>query len=350
MLLNPVQARAVLDYAARERFSILAVNADSPACIQDVIESARLAKAPVIVETSLWQLKGHSFGAGDALRGLRRYLADVTALAEDPAYAEVPVFFHTDHIKGPETVRIISAAISGSELRHQGTVTSLRASSISLDASEFSEQQNIDTLSGLIQHAKDHGLPVTCEMEAGVDDGITEPEIIERLVSGVERRHPGYLALFAPGIGTQHGFSADGFPTFSPAAVARAKQLIEGICGRTMGIAMHGSTGLSDQNLRDAVAAGVTKVNWSSESLLIRSTAAKDYWAANAGKIDPASKEFKNAAMDNGVSTAIAKAYLPIIGNKYAVLGSAGKAPGCLAAAGVAVSARACAAAWFRDQ
>lgn len=333
MLLDPVQTRAVYDLAARERFAILAVNADSPACIVDVLEAARLAQAPVIVETSLWQLKGHSFGMGDPLRGLARYLADISVLAEDPAYAAVPVIFHTDHIKGPDTERIISAAISGLPLRNQCSAMLLRASSISLDASELSEAQNIELLSSLIRHAQAHHLPVTCEMEAGVDDGITDPAVIERLVTGLERRHPGYLALFAPGIGTQHGFSADGFPTFSPAAVAAAKALSEKICGRTIGIALHGSTGLGEAQLRAAVAAGVTKVNWSSESLLIRATAALDYWSANSARIDPQQREFKVTAMDNGVQSAVAQVYVPLVRQRMTTLGSAGRAAACLTAA-----------------
>ena len=44
MLLDPLQARAVYALAARERFAILAVNADSPACIADVLEAARLKR------------------------------------------------------------------------------------------------------------------------------------------------------------------------------------------------------------------------------------------------------------------------------------------------------------------
>lgn len=329
MLLDPLQARTLYALAARERFAILAVNADSPACIADVLEAARLADAPVIIETSLWQLKGHSFGGGDPLRGLARYLADLSVLAEDPAYAQIPVLFHTDHIKGPDTVRIISAALSGVKLRHQRSTAVLRASSISLDASELSEEQNIATLSTLIEHAKAHGQPATCEMEAGVDDGVTELAMIERLVGGLELRHPGYLALFAPGVGTQHGFASGGFHGFSTAAIADAKRLIERICGRPMGIALHGSTGLGTEQLRAGVAAGVTKVNWSSESLFVRASAAKSWWAANGDKIDTTHRDFKATAMDNGVQSAVAAAYVPVVRQRLEILGSAGRGALC---------------------
>jgi fructose-bisphosphate aldolase class II len=337
MLLNPTQSRAVLALAGRERFALLAVNADSPAAVQDALDAAREAQAPIIIETSLWQLKGRSFGAGDARRGLARFLAQLALTADDPAYAAVPVLYHTDHIKGPETLPLLSAAIDGVTLRE----ARLRASTISLDSSALSEEENIATIGALCRHAAGRGLDLTLEMEAGVDDGLTPPEVTERLLGGVEGAHPGYLALYAPGVGTRHGFSAAGFPAFSPDAVARARGLASRVCGRAIGIALHGSSGLTAQELTDAVAAGVTKVNWSSESLLIRSRAAAAYYAANADKLDGLAKDFKATAMDDGVQSAVSRAYVPEVVARLRTLGGAGRAAACLAAVGIAAAAAA---------
>jgi fructose/tagatose bisphosphate aldolase len=113
MLLTPPQARALLETAVAQKFAILAVNADSHAAVTDCLEAARECDAPIIIETSLWQLTGRGFGAGDPILGLARYLADLAALAESERYREVPAIFHTDHIKGPDTIRILSAAIRG---------------------------------------------------------------------------------------------------------------------------------------------------------------------------------------------------------------------------------------------
>ena len=62
MLLSPTQSRAALRCALEHQFAILAVNADSPAAITDCLEAARECDAPIIIETSLWQLTGRSFG------------------------------------------------------------------------------------------------------------------------------------------------------------------------------------------------------------------------------------------------------------------------------------------------
>lgn len=314
-LLNPVQSRALLQAAVEQRFAILAVNADSHAAVTDCLEAARECQAPIIIETSLWQLTGRSFGNGDPILGLARYLVDLTALAESERYRGVPVIFHTDHIKGPDTVRILSAAIRG---------VPPRASTISLDSSELSEEENIEHICQLCEIAKEAGVPLTLEMEAGVDAGVTKIEVAERLLGAVESKHPGYLALWAPGVGTQHGLSEKGYP-FSVEAVAKHQKRASEICGRPVGLALHGSSGLKESDLRAGVAAGVAKVNWSSESLLIRSQAAQEYFATHAAELEKTHKSWKAAAMDNGVQSFVAARYVRKVAERIRILGGEGK-------------------------
>ncbi|MFN0068102.1 MAG: class II fructose-bisphosphate aldolase [Limisphaerales bacterium] len=314
-LLNPVQAHALLRSATEERFAILSVNADSHAAVTDCLEAARECEAPIIIETSLWQLTGRSHGNGDPILGLARYLADLTALAGSERYRGVPVMFHTDHIKGPETLGVLSAAIRG---------VPQRASTISLDSSELSEAENITLICRLCEIAKEAGLALTLEMEAGVDAGVTEIEVAERLLGAVESKHPGYLALWAPGVGTQHGLSDKGYP-FSAEAVAKHQKRASEICGRPIGLALHGSSGLKESDLRAGVAAGVAKVNWSSESLLFRSQAAQEYYATHTAELEKTHKAWKATAMDNGVQSFVAARYVPRVAERIRVLGGAGK-------------------------
>ncbi len=314
-LLTPIQARALVQTAVEQRFAILAVNADSHAAVTDCLEAARECVAPIIIETSLWQLNGRSFGVGDPILGLARYLADLTALAESERYCGVPVIFHTDHIKGPDTVRILSAAIRG---------VPQRASTISLDSSEMTEAENIEQISRLCTIATEAGVPLTLEMEAGVDAGVTEVEVADRLLGAVESKHPGHLALWAPGVGTQHGLSDKGYP-FSADAVAKHQKRASEICGRPIGLALHGSSGLKESDLRSGVLAGVAKVNWSSESLLIRSQAAQEYYATHTAELEKTHKAWKATAMDNGVQSFVGALYVPKVIERIRILGGAGK-------------------------
>ncbi len=120
MLCTPLQSRIVFQHALQHEYAILAINADSHAAIVDCLVAADLVGAPVIIETSLWQLKGRSFGADDAVMGLARYISSLMILANSDRFKHIPVIFHTDHIKGPETINILKSAICGIEFGAPG--------------------------------------------------------------------------------------------------------------------------------------------------------------------------------------------------------------------------------------
>jgi len=326
MLLTPDETRRLFAVARERRFAVLAINADSPSAIGDALEAARASDAPLLIETSLWQLTGRSFGLGDAVLGMTRYLAELSALAVSERYAAVPVAFHTDHIKGPETLPLLTAAIAGLPLTHHEHRIELRPSSVSLDSSQLSEAENLTHAEALCAAADAAGYRLCLELEAGVDDGVTELAVTERIVDGIERTHPGQLCLWAPGLGSRHGFTDEGFPAFSPAAVAEHVACAEAITGRPMGIALHGSSGLPIDAMQQAVANGVVKVNWSSESLLLRGQAARAYYREHGERIEPGAEGFKAAAMDNGVASFVAERYVPVVCQRIEQLGAAGHA------------------------
>lgn len=317
MLLKPEQTRELYAHAVTHRYAVLAVNADSPAALTDCLIAAKECDAPIIIETSLWQLTGHSFGAGDPILGLDRYLAELSVLAGSERFSSVPVVYHTDHIKGPDTFGILSHAIRR------------EASSVSLDSSEMTSEENIEMMDRLCSFAGENDLDATLEMEAGVDDGVTPLEEAQTLFGGVEQRHPGRLALWAPGVGTKHGLGAD-LGGFDPGAIRAHRDRASELAGRPIGIALHGSSGLSEEQLAAGVASGVAKVNWSSESLLLRSEAAASYFDENRERLAKSHPDFKATAMDNGLQQWISAAYVPKVKARIESLGGNGKASGFL--------------------
>ncbi|HEY1764738.1 MAG TPA: class II fructose-bisphosphate aldolase [Opitutaceae bacterium] len=331
MLLDPIQSRALFADALRRRYAILAVNADSHAAVTDCLEAARNAEAPLIIETSLWQLEGHAYGNGDAHLGLARYLAELAVLATSDRYGHLPVVFHTDHIKGPKTIGILTAALVGLPLSLSSGQGLLRASTLSLDASSLTDDENIDLICRLADVAQTAGLPATFEMESEVDEGHTPPERTRRLITAVEARHPGVVWLWAPGLGTQHGLGAGGYPHFRVDLVEANVRLLKELTGRDVGIALHGSSGLDEGALASAARAGVVKVNWSSESLQCRSTAARDYYASSKEELSPGHSRWKAAAMDNGVQGFISARYVPKVAGRMRLLGGAGRGPAFVA-------------------
>ena len=326
MLLNPLQARTVFAHALDHHYAILAVNADSPAAINDCLAAARSVNAPIIVETSLWALTSHSFGMGDAWLGMKRFMTHLELMANDPRYAGIPVFYHTDHIKGAQALPLLNDAVRGLEINMGGSSFKLSPSSISLDSSELSETENVNAILELCRAAQASNRPVTLEMEAGVDDGVTPLEITERLIAPVENEFPGAIHLWAPGVGTKHGFSETGFPAFSSEAVGEQRAFVKNLIGRDIGLALHGSSGLPDADLQRAVQAGVIKVNWSSESLEIRSHLARDYYAQFGMQLERTHPKFKETAMDNGVQQFVSSGYVAKVAARIALLGGTDQA------------------------
>lgn len=326
MLLNPLQARALFAHALQHRYALLAVNADSPAALNDCLEAAAQCRAPIIIEASLWQLTGHSFGAGDPLLGMARYLAHLELQASSDRYRQIPVLFHTDHIKGPQALPLLKRVLAGIPAQFGETAVSLTPSTLSLDSSELTEAENIAAACELCAHAGEHNRSITLEMEAGVDEGVTPLQVTERLIGAVEARYPGCVYLYAPGVGTRHGYSEDGYPTFSAAAIQAHRERAAELTGRPIGIALHGSSGLGEAALRDAVAAGVVKVNWSTESLQIRSAAAREYYTRSAERLERGHPQFKATAMDDGLQRHIAQEYVPRVSERIRLLGGEGMA------------------------
>jgi hypothetical protein len=83
---------------------------------------------------------------------------------------------------------------------------------------------------------------------------------------------------------------------------------------------------LSEASLRAAVGAGVVKVNWSSESLHIRSQAARDFYSTHTVELEKTHPQWKATAMDAGVQGFISKRYAPRLIERLEVLGSTGRA------------------------
>ena len=340
MLLTPPQARKLFEYCVQEKFAVLAVNADSPAALYDCLTAARNLGAPIMIETSQWQLEGISFGSGDPGRGLALYFAHLSILASSEEFEGVPVALHTDHIRGPRTREILKQAVEGYPFvagalgagdgigGSPGHTVRLSPSSISLDASKLTPEENIELMCSLIETSRACGRPVTLEMEAGLDSGYTTPAEVETLVMGVERRHPGYLALFAPGLGNRHGYSKEGYPDFRPETVQANAELVRRLTGRPIGIVLHGSSGLSEGQVSQAVAHGLTKMNWSTDGLILRSAAAREYYEARREQLVPGHGVFKETAMDNGVGRYVSARFVPKIESLIRVLNGEGKAAG----------------------
>ena len=243
------------------RYGVPAFNVLDDLSIEAVLAAAAQERSPVILQTSVKTVR--SYG--------RRQLHGVFEVLV--AEAEVPVTLHLDHC--PDRA-VISDCLAGG----WGSVL-FDASSSDLDVAE-----NLRQTTEVVAEARRTGAHVEGEIEGiqGVEDDVGSDEASARqgldvAVDFIERTG---VDCFAPAIGNAHGQYA------SPPVLdgQRVTDLVE---ATGVPMALHGGTGLSDEQFTDLIARGCAKVNISTalKEAYMKAALAHLEEAEARGKWDP---------------------------------------------------------------
>ncbi len=163
--------------------------------------------------------------------------AAMIALAEQ---ATVPVAVHLDHAEDTDLCR---------------QAINLGFSSIMYDGSKLPDDDNRATTAQIVQAARAAGVSVEAELgEVGGKDGVhapgarTNPQDAAKFVSdtGVD--------LLAVAVGTSHAMSTRD-AVLDLDLIAAIKDAVP------VPLVLHGSSGVSDSGMQDAIRAGMTKIN-----------------------------------------------------------------------------------------
>ncbi|GAA3666153.1 class II fructose-bisphosphate aldolase [Microbacterium marinilacus] len=176
----------------------------------------------------------------------------------------VPSLVHLDHADDVELV-------------HEAVELGLH--SVMFDASTLPYDENVALTRDVARHCHERGVRVEAELgEVGGKDGVhapgarTDPAEAERFVTATG------IDWLAVAVGTSHAM------TTREAAVDDA--LIGRLAAATPApLVLHGSSGLSDEQLGLAVRAGMTKVNISTHLNALFTDAVRD--AMSEGRVDP---------------------------------------------------------------
>ncbi|WP_285476119.1 class II fructose-bisphosphate aldolase [Amycolatopsis sp. NBRC 101858] len=223
--------------------------------ITAIVEGAALADAPVIVQLSQNAVRYH--GALAPIGG--------AALAAARA-AEARVAVHLDHAESRELVR---------------EAVALGFGSVMFDASKLDYADNVRETREVAAFCHDHGVWVEAELgEIGGKDGVHAPGA---------RTDPGEAAEFAAATGVDALAVAVGS---SHAMLTRDATLDFDLIARLrervpVPLVLHGSSGVSDEGLAEAVRAGMTKVNIATQLNKVFTAAAAGDWRAHPERVDP---------------------------------------------------------------
>lgn len=247
---------AIVDAAAAARQAAAAFNVVTLEQVEGVIAGAQAVSVPAILQISENAVLFH----GGAVRPLA---AACRAAAEE---ASVPIALHFDHVTDLELVA--QAAEAG-------------FSSVMIDASTLPYADNVAVTARVARELHAQGLWVEAELgEVGGKDGAHAPGV---------RTDPGDAAAFVDATGVDALAVAVGS---SHAMRERTATLDHDLIARlhaklAVPLVLHGSSGVPPQELRAAIAAGMTKVNIG--TLLGRSFtgALREALAADPRIIDP---------------------------------------------------------------
>jgi fructose-bisphosphate aldolase class II len=263
-------------------YAIGAFNVNNMEIVQGITEAAKELNAPLILQVS----KGaRAYANPIYLRKL------VEAALEDTG---LPICLHLDH---GDTFETCKDCIDGG------------FTSVMIDGSHHSFEENIAVTKKVVEYAHDHGVVVEAELGrlAGVEDDIkvsaedssyTRPEEVEEFVSktGVDS-----LAI---AIGTSHGafkFKGEpklrfdildeitkilpGFPIVLHGASSVIPEFVEMI--NKYGGDMPGAQGVPEEMLRQAARSAVCKINIDSDLRLAMTGTVRKYFAENPSHFDP---------------------------------------------------------------
>lgn len=227
-----VSITELLQNAQKGHYAVGAFNCNNMEIVQAIVAAAEAEKAPVIIQASQGAIK---------YAGIE-YIAAMTRLAAEKA--SVPVALHLDH--GTSFVQVMHC------VRNSFT-------SVMIDGSKLLLEENIALTNKVIEAVRPLGVSVEAELGkiGGTEDDITvserealftDPADAERFV---QEAHVDALAI---AIGTAHG-QYKGVPKLDFDRLREIRKRID------VPIVLHGSSGVPDEAIREAISLGVCKVN-----------------------------------------------------------------------------------------
>jgi fructose-bisphosphate aldolase class II len=266
--------------AAKEKFAVGAFNVNNMEIIQGIIAAGENQKSPLILQVSA---------------GARRYAGQhyimklMQAALED---TDLPIVLHLDH---------------GQDFEICKEVIDVGFTSVMIDGSHLSFEENIDLTSQVVEYAHSRDVWVEAELGqlAGVEDDVQAEENIytqpEEAVEFVERTGCDSLAI---AIGTSHGAykfqgvprldfdrlqditaRLPGYPLVLHGASSVLPEFVD-MCN-SYGGKVEGARGVPEELLRKSAQSGICKINIDTDIRLAMTAVIRKYMAENPAVFDP---------------------------------------------------------------
>lgn len=253
-----ISSTEMLQIARKNKYAVGAFNVHTLEMLQAVVEAAVETQSPLIIQSTVGTVK--HLGPD--------YIAEAAKVAADRT--GLPIALHLDHCTDFSTI-----------------VQCIRAgyTSVMIDASMFAFEENVERTLKVMEIALAAGVNVEAELGkvGGVEDDIVVAEHEALLADPEDCRlfieRTGVHTL-APAIGTAHGIYK-GEPNIDFNRIAKIAEIVD------VPLVLHGGSGIPAEQVRKAVALGMSKMNVATELRIAFSNAIKDVFSANVEENDP---------------------------------------------------------------
>ncbi|MDD4505760.1 MAG: class II fructose-bisphosphate aldolase [Sulfurospirillaceae bacterium] len=260
--------------AKANQFALPAVNVVGSNSLNAVLEAAKTANSPIIVQFSNG---GAEFYAGKALNGLQAgVLGAISGALHVHTLAQaygIVVILHTDHA-ARKLLPWIDALLGASEDHFAKTGKPLYSSHM-LDLSEESLVENVETCVAYLKRMSKIGMTLEIELgcTGGEEDGVdnthmdnsdlyTQPKDVAYAYEELLKVSPNFT--IAASFGNVHGVYKPGNVHLTPKILDNSQKYIEEkfkTASKPVNFVFHGGSGSELKDIREAVGYGVIKMN-----------------------------------------------------------------------------------------
>ncbi|WP_104108955.1 MULTISPECIES: class II fructose-bisphosphate aldolase [unclassified Arthrobacter] len=246
--------RDIMDLAAKAGTGQGAFNVIHLETIEGLIGGAEAAGRPVILQISENCAAFHG--------GLEPVALATLAAARK---ASVPVAVHLDHAEDEA-------------LAYQAV--DLGFGSIMFDGAHFEYEQNVEVTARVAAYAHERGVYVEAELgKVGGKDGAHAPGVLTDPTEAAAFVAATGVDALAVAVGSSHAMT-------ERSAALNLTRIAELKAALSVPLVLHGSSGVSDENIVAAIAAGMTKINVSTHLNGFFTRAVRNYLDENPAVVD----------------------------------------------------------------
>ena len=255
MLITGKQEKQILAQAREERWAIGAFNVFDMVTAEAVFQAAEALNVPAMIQS--WDY--HNPTAPEkSMLGEFEAKVFTRLILERAAMSPVPVIIHLDHTP-----------------TYEGCIRGIQggAASVMIDGSQKPIDENIAITKKVVDTAHACGVLVEGEIGHVSGHGGDEGMVYTEVEDAKKYYESTGIDLMAVSIGTIHGIYASE-PVLNYDRIAELREAIP------IPLVMHGSSGLSEEQFRKAIAAGIVKINFYTYTQVVGGKAIADAVAA----------------------------------------------------------------------